>query len=688
MTTQVSGVVFDEKGRALAGVACVVQSIAPILGQDGGARVKRGAVVTTDSGGMFDAELKPGEYVLFVQVPTVGSSSVTVTERGRMVVLDQEAQTLQSALDADVGAIDASTLQLAQDAAAAALASAQAAADSATLVQSLIAPLGFASRADFEAAEIPSNIQVAHYVENGIVCMVRKGGAPVCASTEDGADWSPARGHAVFPEHWGRHTFATPGLAMAEMDAMSPAERIAHQADLEAAFSQTHGDLVLHGYIEVIDEILIGNRCTPSLIGGIAGESLVAGLVVSPRFSMGADGVVIGGVATGGDPGSYAPYMKSLHIWFDQSAAASDPTEAIEYPPAFVGREANGVLEYIRISAGWDGVEIIGPEFAPGTGNPDNVGSWDIGLIQSGCLNKDVEIANGFHFLKVGRIDSWVYGMGGLQAIRNGNTAKAVSSEKIVFGRLDSLIVEDIGIFQGGQIVFDKGGSGRAITDQVGRIQLDGDGSSLTLKSGRAIIDSIYATGAPSAPVFDNKILCEGGNHIISAGSLQDDAEAIIHVTGGTLKYSGTIYQSSTSRHGALVTGGQLFLHGVRCLVGQLVDGGPSFTFTAWQVGYLEQSGIGELIIKDCIGERINVPGFIEPWRFTRFLDPNTGSDIDVGPRTRADMVTAIAGTDYQQFIIKGSRTYHLDGKPYVGTAGATAIADLPGLLKAFPHEE
>jgi len=141
--TQVTGPLFDEGGNLLANTTCVVQAVDAIIGQDGGGRAKRGVVVVTDGSGVFDAELKPGRHILFVFVPSAGSASVTAKEQARLKVLSDATQTLQSALDTDVGEITASTLQLAQAAAEAALLDAGRAEDAATRAETAAAGVEF-----------------------------------------------------------------------------------------------------------------------------------------------------------------------------------------------------------------------------------------------------------------------------------------------------------------------------------------------------------------------------------------------------------------------------------------------------------------------------------------------------------------------------------------------------------------
>ena len=99
MTTQVTGPIFDEEGTALANVTCVVRARDGMFGQDDGLRVKRGATITTDGSGVFEADLKPGIYDLFVFVPVAGGASPTTKVMHKITVLDQATQTLQSALE-------------------------------------------------------------------------------------------------------------------------------------------------------------------------------------------------------------------------------------------------------------------------------------------------------------------------------------------------------------------------------------------------------------------------------------------------------------------------------------------------------------------------------------------------------------------------------------------------------------
>jgi hypothetical protein len=528
-------------------------------------------------------------------------------------------------------------------------------------------------------------------------------------TTAGGRTWRPASALDTRVQHWGVATHATKAAALAALDAMSGAERAGHQTALEAAFLHTSGVLLVDGWVEAIDEIVVGNACTPDLLGGIAGEQLIGGIYCGSRFNLLADSVVTAG-ATG--VGSYAPYIKAMSISLDQSASetaaqvaydaaiAGAPGDVpaavaagivafagaiIDYPKPFVGKEAFGLLETMRVTGMTKPTTWTAPTFTPGSGNLDNIGGWEVQNLQLSGYNQRLRVENGFHFLKVGRIDDWVWDLGArAQDYRNRDITAGVKSEAIYFGRLDSLIVDHIGIFAAGQIVIDKG-EGNAITDQIGTVQLDGHFSSLTLRSGRTQFGAIYGTEDVSAASLPHKILCESGSHIIASGSLLGNSDALIKVTGGRLEYDGIIRNTNINGHGGLVTAGQLVFDGAHFVIGVV----GSFGFADWNVGYLEQSGTGEMIVTaNCTAEQYTSGGVVQgpavqTWQIAKVTANNPGCNVLPAPRSRVDMVQALSGSDYNLYPVKGSQVYPLDGVHYIGVGGTTVIADLPGLLLA-----
>tara|TARA_R110000851_G_scaffold143022_3_gene281835 strand:- start:2840 stop:6436 length:3597 start_codon:yes stop_codon:yes gene_type:complete len=601
----------------------------------------------------------------------------------------------------------------------------------------------YLTRTEAEATVIPIEANLIWVFHDDVPCLFQRSETEAALTTLGSVTWKAAEGKDSYLQHWGVSTYDTRELARTAVTSMTTIERTAHQAAIERAYLDAEGTLMLNGWVEVLDEIIVGQRCVPDVIDGIAGESLSCGLFFTSRFNMTADSCYTAG-ATGA--GSYAPYIKGLSIALDISeaetagqlaysvvvapatveriaaydaaiASGSTVSEAEEagqlaydnyltanplvlpaaiaasnvdfgvalpnYPPAFVGKEAFGVLETARItgmcrdsSSKW-----IAPTF--GATNDDNVGGWEIKNLQLSGVDQDLRIENGFHFLKLGRVDDWVWDLGPrAQDYRNRDVTAGVKREAMYFGRLDSLIADHVGMFQGGQIVYDKG-EGNSITDQFGNVQLDGDGASLTLRSGRSQFGRLYGTEDVSVPSLGNKVLCQAGTHIIATGSLIGDADALIEVTGGRLEYDGILRNTNINGHGGLVTGGQLVFDGAHFVVGIV----GSFDYSDWNVGYIQQSGTGELVVTaSCTAEQFTGGGVVQgpsvqTWLAVKVTANNPGCNIEPSPRTRAEMVLALSGVAYCLFPIKGSRVYHLDGLDYLGNSGATGIPDLLGLV-------
>ena len=142
--TQVTGILTDEVGTILANTTCAVVAIDPIVGQDGGGRVSRGSIVVTDGAGEFDADIKPGQYELVVEVSAPADANVKFSRIGRLTVLTTGPMTLEEALDTSFGPINPSILQQAIEAKDAAEAAA-------VLAQSAYQGRQYETRAEFVA---------------------------------------------------------------------------------------------------------------------------------------------------------------------------------------------------------------------------------------------------------------------------------------------------------------------------------------------------------------------------------------------------------------------------------------------------------------------------------------------------------------------------------------------------------
>ena len=582
-----------------------------------------------------------------------------------------------------------------------------------------------------ESTEFGDFVEVVWVKFDGLLLAFEPDDSGTCWEDAAGKTFSPLKSLPTFIQHWKVATHTTKELSRSAVNTMTDDQRISHQSALENAHLQTEGELILNGWVEVLDRVIVGPRCVPNLIDGIAGETLSCGLFVTSRFNLSAPAVVQGG--TTGD-GSYAPYIKALSVACDQSAAetagqaaydpemvgsaaagqaaydtaiANDPANVlaaeaarvaaiapfiasavaasnvsfaaalIDYPAPFVGKEAFGVVESMRITGMSKPATWQAPDF--GVSNDDNVGGWEVKNLQLSGVGMDLLVENGFHFFKLGRVDDWIWDLGPrAQNYRNREVTSGVRRLAMRFGRLDSLIADYIGIFGGGRIEIDKG-INDVITDQIGSIQLDGDYSSLNLGKGRTTVGSIYGTENVANPGELNKIHVTDGVHRISNGSLVGDADALIHVEDkGRLTYTGELRQTSNTRHAALVEGdATLILENCHFII---LDAN-------WQVGFIEQRDNAVLKIKDCSASvRTVVDGVpvytpIDVWRLVKYAGPhNTGNHMDVYPRDRAGMIEAIAGTDEFKIDIQGNRVYNIDGVRYRGNQTAVADPELPGL--------
>lgn len=150
--TIVSGIVRDTQGNLAPNLPVAVKYMRPLVGYDGGAVFENIRLFTTSGAAVLTMALVPGHYEISVTVPPSSAGSIPEQIRlGSMTVLDQETQTLESALDQNI-ALTPNVVQQAINAAASASASADAAAQYAAQAQlGAEAAEGFASEAEQHA---------------------------------------------------------------------------------------------------------------------------------------------------------------------------------------------------------------------------------------------------------------------------------------------------------------------------------------------------------------------------------------------------------------------------------------------------------------------------------------------------------------------------------------------------------
>lgn len=519
----------------------------------------------------------------------------------------------------------------------------------------------FANRAAAEGAVIPAPQIGLTVVHDGIACRYRRDDTSTALYTNGGTvAWGPDPAFWAFLQHYGVTTYASITEALAAGAAMTSGQRAAEQDRLEAAFGETGGDLVIIGFVEVYDKLIL----SPARTVRLARDPARDGLVVSSRFNMSATSIVQGGTLA-----SDGADIASLHIWADQPASPANRAALTQYPRAVdIAGITRGRIGYLRLSAVWDG--LIGD---------GNCGGWDIGTVEYGAFSRGVVLDGAQDNVRVERLHAWRYGFvsnGTLQAIHDDGTTEALR-----VGRMDGLVIESALVYRAKVVVDDETGVGLRV--HIKSLMLDGDRANLELGRGKSLITLAYGTEALSSPQLSYKVICTAGEHVIENSDLVSDATPTVEVTGGQLTFSGKIFNSNlTIGQGATVTGGTLVLDGARL----------AWPTGARSVPFVEQSSTGTLVMLDCAVEadtageavRFNTdqPGnYVDRARFGQHTVtmPSGAHRGNYGRNQRADLVARCA----DGWRAVAGEVIYADGLAYVGSAGATTISDLPGLL---PH--
>lgn len=526
----------------------------------------------------------------------------------------------------------------------------------------------YPSRAAVEATSIPLSQQRLFAWHNDLLLAYDRATVGTALTSADGAKWMPATAFPAYLQHWGVTTYSSEAAALAAGAAMTSGERLAQQTALSAAFGEVAGELIIKGFVEAFDQIAINPARVVKLLSGADFH----GICVSSRFNMAAACIVQGGTTAGG-----GCVVESLNILCDQAPAMASGLRAdlIQYPSAFDCAGDFGALKFLRVQRAYTAFRAVREDSA-------NNGGWRVGRIEYSSFSEGVKIGTAtkgpLHFFAIADLDAWPYGFAGnanLLAIYYDGTGR-----QAYFGRCDNLTVDRMGIFRGGRIEVEAA-SGLPV--QIDKLALDGDGAELRLLSGTSIIGSIYATEAATAPQLDFKIKCSGGSHRINACDIVGDATPFVEVTGGELTVTGKFYNTNlTVGQIATVTAGEL----------NILDSRLVWPNGARVVPAVEQSGTGVLRMVGCsvdptittagVAVKFNTdrPGnYVEHGAFgIHSVTLPAGALAGVyGRQQRIDLVAKCAAG----WRAMPGQIYLADGVAYVGSAGATAISDLPGLL-------
>lgn len=516
--TTVSGIVRDTQGNAIPNAVVAVRYTKPVVGFDGGAAVQNVRVFTADGAGLVSMpDLVPGSYEATFYIAANANTSQQLLQVVALNVIDQETQTLESAIVATIGDVTPSVLQQAIDAKDAAIA---AAAQVAT---------PFATYVAAAAANIDAGVTTIRYFSGGVLCEAVRSGTPVCITTSDGATWGPAGGKPTYLQHFGIVTHDTEGAALAEGALMTSGQRGDRQARLAAAFGGGQGELIIRGRVEFFDRLIINPYRHVRLERGVD----LDGLCASSRFNLSATDMIAGGL-----PNVRGCYIESLHIACDQTPAATSGLRAdlINYPPALSAQRDFGKIGTLRVSRAMRVLEMVGTD-------AQNNGGWEIDRLELSSFVRGVRVNGPLHFVKIGHIDSWVFGLNAnLMAIRNDG-----GNQHVLIERADNAEIQSIGAFQGGDIVIN---ASAGLPVQMDLVKLDGDGAGLDLLSGDSVINNVYGTSAAGAQ-RPFKIRSVAGNHRIGAARLTGSEQNMIDGIGGNLSIgNATINHLNSSLRG------------------------------------------------------------------------------------------------------------------------------------------
>lgn len=263
-------------------------------------------------------------------------------------------------------------------------------------------------------------------------------------------------------------------------------------------------------------------------------------LMVGPDFNGAAPAVMA--VAAGDASG-----IDGIGINFDQGGAG-DRASLRHYPWALDIRSATRFgIGRLRISGAWNGIDARG-----------NAGGLDAGTVEVGAFNVGVALDGPLDFAHVTTLHCWPFGIAQdpklMTAYADGQSTCAE------IGRVDGLDVKSLDAFASRVVFNARGGDGAA--RQIGQMQLDGDGATLTVEAGDVQIGALSSTkgAARAAPVIEWRgrlgligslrlwggnlgpsLVVEGGILNVSGGSIENVADTTtVDVRGGTLMLANT----------------------------------------------------------------------------------------------------------------------------------------------------
>lgn len=254
-------------------------------------------------------------------------------------------------------------------------------------------------------------------------------------------------------------------------------------------------------------------------------------LMVSPEFNMAASGVVRPGPI---EPGGL---LLDIGISFYQPVfAGMTRADLIQYPPAVDCHDLpRAVIDRVRISAAWDGIDLRG-----------NSGGTDIGTLEVGAFNKGWQADGALDFIKVANYRFWSFGIGP-GGTPDGDVWRDGLTSSIEAGRVDGLTFGNAAILRG-NVTITAAADATIIPIVFQNLCLDTN-AKFTARGGVAQVRGGYQSSNTLAP--DAAIEISGGNITFEDFDLSYPAprDAVIH-SGGRFTWKGgrTIYYNANNR--------------------------------------------------------------------------------------------------------------------------------------------
>lgn len=244
------------------------------------------------------------------------------------------------------------------------------------------------------------------------------------------------------------------------------------------------------------------------------------------------------------------PGMQLLDLGFEfqQNLTATLRANVVQFPPAiYAAGSPRTILDRVRITAGWNGIDASG-----------NCGGSYFGRLEIGTLNIGVNLGGATDFFHGESWHFWPFGMASaaVNAVYyDGNTTA------LQCGQVDGLAVDKISVFRS-KVVFTP----RAVTligQNIGILQLDGNGADLVYDGSNLTIGEMYSTKGGTHTTSD--ITVNSGRCWINwLQRIGSSASPAIKVTGGALQLNGGfINQGATDQQMALISGGTLEMRDV-----------------------------------------------------------------------------------------------------------------------------